>query len=231
MRCSSRLALSGLSALALTAVGVTPASAGVDASVDLSLVASYCTSWYSWAGSNVSTKHASHQWPAGKVKHCAFKYRMKDSDPSADYYLAFLQSDFTHTSGYKSLPAAAYQRLSSSRSAVTNVFAGTPSYTSSKSCTTPVTISVGKGPFSASVTPQICSGYSVNRSYLGTSSVGWTAPKAAGANLMEGVYFQKVAQGAKPIFTYEFVRPTYTHTWNGTFWLEKSGWSTRTATL
>jgi hypothetical protein len=219
-------------AIAMTAVAAIPASASISASVSLSFRASQCSSTVSWAGANPSTSFASASWPRGSVKFCAYKYRMADSDPYYDYYLVYGSSDYSRSAGSASLSAPAYQQLNSNRAASGNVFGSTKSYTSNSSCSSSFQVGVSAGPFSASVTPTVCSGYTVSRYYNGASGAGWHAAKVGGVSDMQSTFYQKVPQGTAPIFTVNFYRPTYQHLWYANlYWKETAGSTKWTAIL
>lgn len=219
-------------ALAMMAASAIPSSASVSASVSLSIRASQCSTSLSWAGANPSTAYASASWPRGSVKFCAFKYRMADSDPYYDYYLVYASSDYSRSAGSASLAAPAYQQLDSNRAASGNVFGSTKSYTSNASCETAFSVGVSAGPFSAQVTPKVCSGYTVSRYYSGASGAGWYAAKVGGVSDMQSTFYQKVPQGTTPIFTVNFFRPTYQHVWYADlYWKETAGSAKWTAIL
>jgi hypothetical protein len=214
------------------AASATPSSAAVSASVSLSIRASQCSSTYSWAGANVSTAYAAASWPRGSVNFCAWKYQMKDSDPYFDYYLVYGVSSYSRSAGSANLAAPAYQQLDSSRSASGGVYGATKSYTSNVSCNSSLSVGVSAGPFSATVTPSLCSGYSVSRYYSGPSGNGWKATKVGGVKSLQSTFYQKVPQGTKPIFTVNFIRPTYRHVWYGNlYWKETAGSAKWTAIL
>jgi hypothetical protein len=220
------------SAAVAVAVTAAPSGAAVSSTVSLSIRASQCSSSYSWAGKNVTTAYASPSWPRGTVRFCAWKYRMADSDKQYDYYLVYASSDYNRSAGTASLGAPAYQYLDSSTSASGGVYGATKSYTSNKSCSQSFAVGVSAGPFSADVTPTVCSGYSVTRSYYGASGAGWTAPKVGGVGDLQSTFYQKVPAGTVPIFTVEFIRPTYTHTWYADlYWKESAGSTKWTAIL
>lgn len=207
----ARVALAGLLALVGVLAVAVPSSASVSASVGLSIRASQCSITYSWAGANISTKHSVKGWPRGKVKFCAWKYKMSDSDRYFDYYLVYASADYSRSAGYVSLSAPAYLYIDSNRGASGQVYGSTRSYTSNRSCSSAFTVGVSAGPFQATVTPKVCKGYSVSRTGSGAYGAGWKAAKVGGVNDMQTTFYQKVPQGKVPIFTVSFYRPTYKH--------------------
>lgn len=211
-----------------------PASAA-SASVSLSIVSSHCSGWASWRGSSYSTV-VQAAWVHGTVKHCVTKYKMADSDKSADYYLIELSSEYKVTrenslAGMPNQKAIAEQETTSSKKASGTVYSGTKTFTSSKSCTSSFSVSAGIGPFSFSVSPSLCSGYTVKRTDLGAYGAGWKADYAGEAPSMETAYAMKVAEGTKPVFTSKFHRPYYTIKWNDlrTSYTVTPAWSTWTS--
>ena len=155
-----------------------------------------------------------------------------DSDPAFDYYLVYSSSDFTRTAGSANLAAPSYQQVTSSRTASGNVYGATKPYSSNVSCSTALSVGVSAGPFSATVTPSLCSGYSVTRPSVGPTAASWYAAKAGGVPHMQSTFYQKVPQGTVPIFTVNFYRPTYTHVWYANlYWKETSGSAKWTAIM
>ncbi len=201
-------ALAALATLAVPVIVAGPAEAATVNNATLKTWAcSSQTSKYSWNGE----ARAGLGYPRGNVYVCWWKYRINDSDTRADYYAVVAASYWTHSAGPAGYPAAMGQSVQSSAVSVDNAYGATGSFTTNKSCTSPVTLSVGWGPISASTTPTLCSGYTVTRSTYGSAGAGWSSPKAAGLRTIETMYTQKVPQGTVPRYTVRFSIPIYTN--------------------
>lgn len=204
-------ALGMATALAFTA---SPSANAATASVPLKIVASQCVRDLLWVGSNYGVSVA-NWWPRGTVDHCAYKYRLSDEDVSYDYYMVEMVSDYTLASGHREYGARGRHTVTSNKSAFNGIFDATKSYTSSSSCSTPVTIAAAAGPFSVSVSPSACDGYSILRDSYGSSWAQWTASRVGGVDSFESVFTQKVPKGSVPTFSTIFTRPAWGHSKTG----------------
>jgi len=212
-----------------------PSDAAPSATVPLLVRASQCSPVGSWAGQNYSTAYPGSLWPRGTVKSCVWKFRLDEKDATYDYYLVAVDADVAVTGGQANLGANAYIEIDSSKAAASSAgsYDATKSYTSNKSCTSNFSLSVGVGAFSASVTPTVCSGYSVNRTYVGPKGASFNAPKLGGVRGLETGYLQRVPAGTVPIFTVAVKRPTYKHVYESgsKYYRETAAWTTWTAVL
>jgi len=160
------------------------------------------------------------------VTFCVKKFSFGDSDPLYDYFVVSATAAYTLTGGPRTQAAPGYIDITSNKSASSNVFGGSPSYTSKTGCTTAFSVSAGVGPIGASWSPKLCSGFSVTRSSLGASGALFRIDKVGGATSAEVVYMQKVAKGTVPIYTVDLKRPTYTHVRSGATYKETAAWTT-----
>ena len=215
------------SALGRTAVSVTvacaavaaatPASATPSYSLAASIVGSGCTSQTSrigWWGSNESQVTMAYQ-PKGDVYVCWIKYRLNDSDPNGDYYSMVATSNWRHTAGQASYTASHNQSIRSSVAAKDNVYGSTPSFTSSRDCSSAFTVSYGVGPVSVSTTPSLCSSHTVTRGSQSSSNAFWSSSRAGRVRVVETSLTQKVPQGVVPRYDVSFAIPQYSHSYNG----------------
>ena len=187
--------------------GTGPASA-YSPSISTSVVDSGCssqTSKYRWSG-DVTPGLG---YPTGLVYVCFSKLKWLSSDSRADYYSVVLQSYWTFDGNRQGNKAPMGQSVTSNLGTLDNVYSATGSWTSNKSCTTPVSLSVGYGPFSISTSPQICSGYKTTRSTYSSTGASWSSTQAGGLSKVETVLNQKVAKGQNPKYTVRFSIPTY----------------------
>ncbi len=193
-------------------LAATPAFAGKpSSSVELTIVGSICSKTFSWAGANVTPSYHGNLWPRGNVTFCATKYRMKDADPTGDYYMIYVVADYSFTGGLqRDMEAPGNINIGSSRAAVSNSWSATKGYTGKKKCSA-LSVGVSAGPFEVDVTPLMCKGFKVERTSAGSAGATYKAAKVGGAERMEAVFYQKVANGKKPVFTVDFWRPTYKH--------------------
>lgn len=202
--------IAAVAALAAPVVAAAPAEA---ASVpNGAIVTSACssqTSKYAWNG----LAKAGLGYPRGTVYVCWWKYKMTDADSRADYYAVVASSYWTHSAGPAGYDAAMSQSIQSSVAARDNVYNATGSFQTNTNCSSPVSLSIGWGPFSASTSPTICSGYKVTRSTYNSAGAGWSSPKAAGLRKIETMFTQKVPQGTVPRYTVRFSIPIYTNTY------------------
>ena len=137
--------------------------------------------------------------------------------------MIYASSTWTLKGGQPSQDAAAYQYISSSKSARGHVFDATPSYTSSEECSNNFPVSLSLAGIGVTVNPKVCDSYRVKRTSKSATTAAYTAAKVGGVRSVETAYVQKVAKGAKPVYTVTFWRPTYKHRWNGAQWVETSG--------
>jgi hypothetical protein len=197
----------------LAAAGSAPAASF---SPSASIVSSACTSQTSpmpWWGGFPNDGVWPSSWPRGKVYVCFTKYRISDTDASADYYAMVATSNWSFASGGRSYPAYTSQSISSDRASKDNVYSSTGSFTSSSSCTTAFSVSFGAGPVSATVTPKLCSSYRVTRRGYSGTGAWWDSPAAGGLNRVETAFLQKVGNGVVPHYTVSFSIPQYVNTW------------------
>jgi len=132
---------------------------------------------------------------------------------------ADLTSYWTWSRGYTNYPAEVAQSVVSNVTAKDNVYAATPTFTSSHSCSSSFTVAVSISIFSLSWTPEVCSGVTVTRTGYSSTVAGWTTPAAGQVTRVETGYFMKVPNGTVPKFSYLFVVPTYTWTFvNNSYW-------------
>ncbi|MFG2039545.1 hypothetical protein [Dactylosporangium sp. NPDC048998] len=195
----------------------TPAHAW-SSSVSASIAKSSCTpTATSWFGGYPTIGIFPYPNPQGTVKFCVYKLKFADTDSTADYYGIVLQSKWTFTKGSRDYPAAMNQSAYSNIGALSAVYDGTGSFTSNVSCTSPLTIGLNIGVFSAAVTPTVCSGFKVTAAGATTTGDSWSSPKAGGLTTLETMYVQKVPQGKVPLFSVNFGIPQY-DVWFDTQW-------------
>jgi len=197
-------------AMVLGVVGV-PAQAAVVPSAKI--VDSGCSSQtkkMKWIGSDSKDRY-SFPRPQGSVYVCFEVYKLSDKNPKADYYAVVARSVWSSFSGTPTFEAYAYQTISSSSRSVSNYYAATNSFTASKSCSDPVSISASVPglPISVGVKPKICKGYKVTRTVYDDHQATWSVQKAGGLRTLETSYSQEVKQGAKPQYTVRFSIPQY----------------------
>lgn len=224
-------------ALAFTAVAAllvgtsVPANAAPSANVGLKVRASSCSQSYSWAGKNVGTAYPGAFWNRGTASFCVWKYRLDDEDKNYDYYMVFADATYKHTDGYQSLDASGYIDITSNKTG--SITSATGSYSSSKSCTSALSIGVSLGIFSATITPQLCKGNSVTRTGVGGTYAAYSTPNVGEAPSMEGAYLQRVPNGTVPVYTVTFKRPTYSHKYDSgaQLYRETAAWTNWTAIL
>lgn len=224
-------------ALAFTAVAAllvgssVPANAAASANVALKVRASSCSQTYSWAGKNVGTSYPGAFWNRGNASFCVWKYRLDDEDKAYDYYMVFADATYKHTGGYQSLDAAGYIDITSNKTGSLSKASG--GYTSSKACSSALSVGFSLGVFSVNLTPQLCKGNSVARTGVGATYATYSTPNVGEAPSMEGAYLQRVPQGTVPVYTVTFKRPTYTHKWDSgaQLYRESAGWTNWTAIL
>ena len=202
---SPRLSATGciLLALSLSALAAPPAFALPSPSA--SIVDSQCSAKYKWQGAVTPGSG----YPEGTVKFCAYKYRLADKDKNGDYYAVVTQSVWTFTGNQAGNEAPMSQSIKSNTGSIDNVYSATKSYTSSASCSTPVTLSVSLGIFSVSTEPKLCSGYKFTRSVSSSTQAVWSSNTAGGLRNVETSFSQKVAEGKMPTYKVVFSMPQY----------------------
>ncbi|MFI0448208.1 hypothetical protein [Actinomadura sp. 6N118] len=223
MRLSSRPARAVLvTAAAATAVIATSTTASAASfSVSARVNKSSCTSQsspYKWWGGGPSSASAYTYRPRGTVFICFTKYKISDSDRRYDYWAVQIQSNWRFRDGDAKAGARMFQNIKSSIEARGNVYAATPTHKSNRSCNQSFSVGVQAGFFGASVSPKICSGYTVQRSSYSAKYARYTSTKAGGLRRVETVYTQKVPQGRVPKYNLSVGVPRYQFDWNGLYW-------------
>ena len=162
-----------------------------------------------WGGTEINYPFPNEVIPKGTVYVCFYKYLVKGSDKHGDYWGMVAESHWTFTGKNAGWPAATHQSIVSSRGAKDNVFDGTESYTSSKSCTETGSVSVAAGPLSFSLPIKMCKSYKISRYGLSDNSAYWKSDSAGGLRVMRTTFFQKVPEGRVPTFDVTFAVPQY----------------------
>ncbi len=200
-----RMAAAGAAFLALTLGIATAQPALALPSPSASIVDSECSITYRWQGAVTPGSG----YPQGTVKFCAYKYRLADKDKNGDYYAVVAQSVWTFSGNQAGNEAPMSQSIKSNTGSIDNVYSATKSYTSSASCSTPVTLSVSLGVFSVSTEPKLCSGYKFTRSVSSSTRAVWSSNTAGGLRNVATSFNQKVAEGKTPTYTVVFSMPQY----------------------
>ena len=183
-------------AIAMAAAAAIPASASISASVSLSFRASQCSSTVSGRRQSLNLVCVS-LWPRGTVKFCAYKYRHRPATPTttttSTRVVRLQPLGWLRLPVRAGLPAAQLEPccVPRQRLRLHQVL------TSNSSCSSSFQVGVSAGPLSASVTPTVCSGYTVSRYYNGASGAGWHAAKVGGVSDMQSTFYQKVPQGTR----------------------------------
>lgn len=219
-----------LTALGVALMGSAPsaqAASGLNGT-SLQLIKSYCTRSNPtyWWGMTVqdSVVHPNNA-PRGSVYFCMYKYRIADADPSFDYYTIAIQSFWTTTSGTTTYTALMNQSVYSNWAAREDVYNATPTFTSNQSCSTPLQIQFTVGMFAVGVSPQICSGYSVNQISETVRGAAWSTARVGKVVGLETAYAQKIPNGGStPRFDVQFKVPQYIASWTGNYWHYTAAW-------
>ncbi len=185
---------------ALTAMGATAlltfsASPVANAKVESRVVATQCVRALSWAGSNYAAG-GTPWWPRGTVDHCVSKVQIDDLDPSADYYVVGMVSEYTLTDGRSDFGARGQHTVTSSMD----------SSVIRSSCGPLFGDSGMSDPFSND-----CNGDPIAPDSDGPNWAQWTVSRVGGAEVYETAYAQKVPQGTVPTFSAVFTRPAWGH--------------------
>lgn len=220
MRLSSRPTRAVLvTAAAATAVIATSTSASAaDFSVSARVNKSSCTSQsspYKWWGGGPSSASAYTFRPRGTVFICFTKYKISDSDRRYDYWAVEIESNWRFTDGDAKAGAQMFQNIKSSIEARGNVYAATPTHKSNRSCSQSLSVAVQVSFFNATVSPKICSGYTVKRSSYSAKYARYTSAKAGGLRRVQTLYTQKVPQGRVPKYNLSVGVPRYEFKWTG----------------
>lgn len=150
------------------------------------------------------------------MRHCAGKGRLKDSNSSADYYVAWADSDWTVSSKPKYLfcdvasgaypTAYASIRIASNKASRSNEYAATPSRSWSSSSS--VSLSFGIGPASISTNLSGSSSAKVTRTTYTSTQAAWSVTPSR-LSKVSVAFSQAVAQGSVPKYTVTMTRPLY----------------------
>jgi hypothetical protein len=217
-------------AVALTAPQANAAS-GLDGT-SLKVVKSVCTrgnpaypTYYWWGMTQQNSVVHPNNAPRGTVSFCLYKYRILDADPGFDYYAIAIQSFWTTTSGTTSYTALMNQSVYSNWAARDGIYAATPRFVSDQNCTTPLSISLALSVFSLSVSPQVCSGYTVDQISETNRGAAWSTARVSKVPKLETSYAQKIPNGGSvPKFDVQFKLPQYTAAWTGNYWHYTAAW-------
>jgi hypothetical protein len=188
-----------------------------------SIQSSVCSTWTHWEGQNYDTDVAANYSPSGDVRHCVYRYKLTDSDPSAKYFMIYAESEYTLDRGDKDMDADAWIYIKSSHQAASGVYDAVDSYTSSQSCTSGFSVGLGAGPVSAEVTPKVCDSFRVIRTSRSDVGAGYNAPHVGGVRRFATAYLLKIPQSDSTTFTVTFWKPNYVHKNNGVHWIESGG--------
>ncbi|GAB3103531.1 hypothetical protein GCM10027054_36660 [Isoptericola nanjingensis] len=154
----------------------------------------------------------------GTVKYCTWKYRLKDSDKSADYYISEITSTWSKTqnasSGFSGRSGGWAQRVASTQAARSNVYSATPTFSRSRTgCGTAFSVGYSFAGFSISLPQKIGCSTTVKRTSLSTTAARWAHGDAAIIKKTDLSYSQKVTNGKVPKYTFSTSRPGYTYSW------------------
>jgi hypothetical protein len=221
-----------LLALALSSIlAASPVAAVTFSGASATIVNSGCssqTSQLSWHGGLPypinKIQYPQYSMPTGTVYFCWTKFRLSDSDPSGDYYSYVLSSTWTRTGGWPYWPAQMTQKVVSSKASVSNDYGATPTFSSSTGCTSPFSVGFNLGGVGVSVSPSLCSGYTVSRSSYGATGAAWTGGYAGEMHVIETAYFQKVAQGQVPLANFTWSYPWYTLNYTNPYYSSTPVW-------
>jgi hypothetical protein len=219
-----------IAAAALT-VGTAPPASAVPIIDSPALVqGTYCSAgqnsgtWVQpWFGGEDGTVSYLSDHPRGKMRYCWQKYRFMDDDPSYDYYLINVQSEWTITDGLAYQDAYVFHHINSSVSTPMADIAATDTYTSNKDCMEHLPeVGFSFHGFGVAWQPQICNTYQVVQSSLRSNGATWYSTRAGGLRKMETGLVQKVPQGVVPQYEVNIGVPQYTAVWNGQWWVVDS---------
>ncbi|WGL52221.1 hypothetical protein P5P86_20000 [Nocardioides sp. BP30] len=154
----------------------------------------------------------------GTVTYCTWKFRIKNADKTADYYLTEVREAFAKTqsadAGFAGNDGSWAVRVTSSLAAKTNVYNATPTYkkTVVKGCPS---VSAGYSfyGFSISLGQTLCATTTVTRADLTRSGAAWRSAHASEMKVADLTFSQKVKDGKVPKFTFNATRPAYAYTW------------------
>lgn len=209
--------LVGAALVAASLVLVTPIPArAINISMQASEVRSACSSWLPWRGSNQVILRLGSAVSKGSVRYCFRKLRVADSNPTKDFYVAVVQAEVLWTGERaigapdpRGLPAPSSITVTSSVPAIGNDYGASPTI-DGRSCTGPVSVSVGYAGFGISVTPTICSGGRMNRDYWNSSGASWSTATLGQFSRWESTFVEAVPQGRIPNFSVTATYPTWT---------------------
>lgn len=190
---------------------------GFTTSVSQTLLKSKCVQSpaIKWRGGSTGTTtiYPYTAEPHGTVTICYYKYQLSSKGADGDYYGVELQSTWTPAgSDFPYDPAYMSQYISSDTASKDQVYASTPTFTSSHSCSTGFSVGINIGIFSISTTPKVCSGYKVNAISSGISaSLGhtWTMTQVNYVRHIDLGFVQKVKHGVVPTYKVGFQIPFY----------------------
>lgn len=168
-----------------------------------------------WRGGNpgTTTTYPYGNEPNGTVVVCYYKYRLASAGPDGDYYGIEVVSTWSPAASLFPFDQATMRQYGiSNTDSKDQVYDSTPSFTSSRSCTSPFTVSVNVGPFSVSTTPELCSGHTVTVINPGSTGATWQCTQAAYLRIVDTGFVQKVRHGVVPQFWVSFQIPYYIYT-------------------
>jgi hypothetical protein len=175
-----------------------------------------------WFGGEDGTVSWPTDHPRGRMRFGWTKYRIVDADPSADYYLMDVWSEWRMTGGLQWHDAYMFHQIHSSVTSPGSDVAATPTHTSNKSCFDQLQVGINVGIAAIGWTPRICNGHKVTLSALTGNSAHWYSDRAGGLNMVQTGFYQKVPQGVVPQYSVNIGIPQYTATWNGQWWVVNS---------
>jgi len=174
-----------------------------------------CDHDWTWYG---SVWHQLGTQNAGTFDYCAYLYQIgtvdsaghvHDGDATYDTYIFDQVVDWTTTANNQ-VTTDNYAKITaaSSIAAVGGGYTADPTTVSSSSCS-PFSVSGSLGPVGIGVSEILCSGNTLRRDSLTSSSAQWSSDNIIKTPRWEVAYMIKVYQGQKPTFTGRLYYPDY----------------------